>query len=324
MPPSLRVGTFDLLPLGMTTESLKPQPRTTGVKRAEKGVVTLLTESKVYRDYERAFVAGTGLPLLLHAPEMLTVIRYVRKQENPFCTLMADTAQWCTASYALQRKVESEAQLAPRTLKGFDGLCETSVPVRIGENLIAFLQTGQVLLHQPDRSQFDAIARTLVAWGSAVDLKVAEDAWFNTRVIAPRQYEALIHLIDIFAHNLASCGNMLILNQQKPERPEISKACFFIAEHSSNEISLAAVALVAGMSANYFSGQFAESTGVNFVEYVSRIRIEKARDFLQNPDLRISEIAFEVGFQSLSQFNRAFKRVEGCSPREYRAGVAAN
>jgi len=56
---------------------------------------------------------------------------------------------------------------------------------------------------------------------------------------------------------------------------------------------------------------------------VARTRIEKARNLLQNPNLRISEVAFEVGFQSLSQFNRAFKRIVGKSPCHFRAGLAS-
>ena len=54
-------------------------------------------------------------------------------------------------------------------------------------------------------------------------------------------------------------------------------------------------------------------------EFVARTRIEKARHLLQNPKLRVSEIAFEVGFQSLTHFNRVFKNVVGESPTEFRA-----
>ena len=58
---------------------------------------------------------------------------------------------------------------------------------------------------------------------------------------------------------------------------------------------------------------------MKFVDYIARLRFAKACLLLQNPNLRISEIAFEVGFQSLSQFNRVFKKLSGQSPTEYRA-----
>lgn len=54
------------------------------------------------------------------------------------------------------------------------------------------------------------------------------------------------------------------------------------------------------------------------MEYVARLRVEKAKNLLQSPKLRISEIAFAVGFQSLSQFNRTFHRIVGAPPRTYR------
>jgi AraC-like DNA-binding protein len=69
----------------------------------------------------------------------------------------------------------------------------------------------------------------------------------------------------------------------------------------------------------YFCKRFKKHTGVNFTEYVSRVRIESAKNLLLNPNLRISEIAYEVGFQSLTHFNRVFKSVVGESPTEYRA-----
>jgi AraC-like DNA-binding protein len=69
---------------------------------------------------------------------------------------------------------------------------------------------------------------------------------------------------------------------------------------------------------------FKKGTGVNFTEYVSRVRIESARNLLLNPNLRISEIAYQVGFQSLTHFNRVFKKVVGESPTEFRGKVHLN
>ena len=103
---------------------------------------------------------------------------------------------------------------------------------------------------------------------------------------------------------------------------EIWKARKFIHEHSDEELSLTKVAKFVNISANHFSEKFKEVTGVNFVDYIARTRTEKACEFLQNSNLRISEIAFAVGFQSLSQFNRVFKKLTGKSPSAYRAARA--
>jgi AraC-like DNA-binding protein len=73
------------------------------------------------------------------------------------------------------------------------------------------------------------------------------------------------------------------------------------------------------VNANHLSENFKRVTGINFVEYVARTRFANACDLLRNPNLRISEIAFTAGFQSLSQFNRVFKTFSGKSPTQYRA-----
>jgi Transcriptional regulator containing an amidase domain and an AraC-type DNA-binding HTH domain len=104
----------------------------------------------------------------------------------------------------------------------------------------------------------------------------------------------------------------------RAEPVEIWKARKFIEEHSGEELSLSKVAKAVNISANHLSEKFKQVTGVKFVDYIAQIRFEKARDLLLNSTLRISEIAFAVGFQSLSQFNRVFKKIARKSPSLYR------
>jgi transcriptional regulator GlxA family with amidase domain len=104
----------------------------------------------------------------------------------------------------------------------------------------------------------------------------------------------------------------------RAEPVEIWKARKLIRDHSDGELSLTEVARSVNLSANYLSEKFKEVTGINFVRYIGRTRVARARDLLGNSNLRISEIAFAVGFQSLSQFNRVFKKLTRQSPTEYR------
>jgi AraC-like DNA-binding protein len=105
----------------------------------------------------------------------------------------------------------------------------------------------------------------------------------------------------------------------RAEPVEIWKARKFIEEHSGEELSLTTVAKVVNISSNHLSEKFKQVTGINLVEYVARVRFKNACDLLRNRNLRISEIAFAVGFQSLSQFNRVFKKLGRKSPTQYRA-----
>jgi AraC-like DNA-binding protein len=107
-------------------------------------------------------------------------------------------------------------------------------------------------------------------------------------------------------------------SRYQAEPVEIWKTRKLIEEHCVEELSLGKAAKAVNISANHLSEKFKQVTGINFVEYVARTRFEKACRLLQDGDLRISEIAFAVGFQSLSQFNRVFKRFSGKSPTHYR------
>jgi len=107
----------------------------------------------------------------------------------------------------------------------------------------------------------------------------------------------------------------------RAEPVEIWKARKFIEEHSAEELSLRKVGKAVNIGSNYLSEKFKQVTGVNFVEYVAHTRFKNACDLLRNPNLRISEIAFAVGFQSLSQFNRVFKKLARKSPTQYRENL---
>jgi AraC-like DNA-binding protein len=72
------------------------------------------------------------------------------------------------------------------------------------------------------------------------------------------------------------------------------------------------------MSAFYFCKMFKKATGMTFTDYLARVRVEKVKNLLLNPHKRVSEAAYEAGFQSLSQFNRVFRRIAGESPSAYR------
>jgi len=288
--------------------------------------VEQLKRSQIYRDYEQSFRDTTGLPINLRALEAFDLPHHKDPNENPFCALMAKSNQSCAACLQLQQRVEIEAQLEPKTLKCFAGLCDSAVPIRVGENLVAFLQTGQVLLHQPTKKQFAQTTRQLLKFGTEVDLKKLEEAFFQSRVVNKKQYDSILRLLTIFAQHLAILSNQLVVKEENAEAPAISRARVYITEKHADDLSLDEVAKAVNMSAFYFCKMFKKATGMTFTDYLARVRVEKVRNLLLNPHKRISEAAFEAGFQSLSQFNRVFRKIAGEAPTAYRTklhGVSA-
>ncbi|MFQ3669945.1 MAG: helix-turn-helix domain-containing protein [Verrucomicrobiia bacterium] len=284
-----------------------------------RAALTKLADSAIYRDYERAFSLATGLPLSLRGGETAGLVHHGKEAENPFCRLMASASRSCAACLEVQEALARGEGVEPKTVVCFAGLCDTAVPIRSGQALLGYLQTGQVMVRKPTREQFRRVTKQLLGWGLQVDLKRVEEAYFHSRVIPPEQYEAVIRLLTIFAQHLAAAANQITVQERTQEPVQVMKAREFIEVHQAEDLSLDQVAAYVHTSTYYFCKLFKRATGMTFTEYLTRVRIEKARALLANRQKRVSEIAFEVGFQSLSQFNRAFLRICGQSPSQYRS-----
>jgi AraC-like DNA-binding protein/ligand-binding sensor protein len=290
---------------------------------ANNDVIEKLTESGVYQDYEKAFSEATGLPMSLRPVESWQLPLRGKRNENPFCGLMAQKSRSCAACLQTQQKLAETARDEAQSVVCAHGLTDTAVPVRLGDKLIGFLQTGQVFRKKPTEAQFERSAKLSAEWGVPADQERLRKTYFDTKVVSTPQHNSVVKLLSIFAEHLAMVSNRIFVEQQNSELPVITRAKEYIQQNQTEDISLGQVAKAVHTSTFYFCKLFKKATGTNFTEYVSRVRIEKAKNLLLNPNLRVSEIAYEVGFQSLTHFNRVFKKFIGQSPTEYRTQVKA-
>ncbi|MCI1965782.1 MAG: AraC family transcriptional regulator [Oscillospiraceae bacterium] len=99
---------------------------------------------------------------------------------------------------------------------------------------------------------------------------------------------------------------------------KISKSLKFIEKYYTEDIHLNDIARAAGFSQYYFSRLFKEITEKNFRQYLNEYRIKKAETLLISPEHTVSETAYAVGFSSISTFDRLFRQIKGCSPKEFR------
>lgn len=287
-------------------------------QRSAADSVQRLSESRIFQDYQQAFHAASGLPLAIRPVKAYVNALQGQKGENAFCAILARTNKGCANCLQMQQHLEQEAGLAPKSLHCFAGLCDSAVPIRVGDELIAFLQTGQILLHQPNQEEFSRITKRLLSWGSQVNLKALEEAYFQTQVFDRAQYEAMLRLLSTFAEHLAMISNSIEVEPSRVEPELVSKAKRYIRKRFEQPISLDQAAQAVNTSTRHFCKVFKTATGITFTDYLARVRVEKAKHLLQNPHLRVSEIAFETGFESISQFNRSFKRIVGKSPSQLR------
>ena len=285
---------------------------------ANKQLIDTLLRSRMFRDYEGVFTKATGLPMALRPLEYWQLEHHEKTNENRFCALLAErpaTLAVCLQSHA---EIIRHTGAKPCTETCPFGLTETAVPVRLGEETIGFLRIGQVLRRSAIQSDKTRAAAQLAKCGVPFTGGIRE-AWKATPIIPKDKYSAIVRLLTFFAEQLSALINQIVLEKQNSEPPLVRKAREYIAQHKAEPLSLAAVAQASGASVFHFCKVFKKATGLKFTDYVARTRLENAKTQLLNPNRRISEIAYDVGFQSLTQFNRMFKRVFGQSPTEFRA-----
>jgi AraC-like DNA-binding protein/ligand-binding sensor protein len=286
-------------------------------------LIETLTHSEMYQDYERAYSEAMGLPITFRPMQTWQLPLHGKRKENPFCAMMAGQSRTCAACLQTQEKLAQSARNEPCTMTCAYGLCETAVPVKLGTETIGFLQTGQVMPQKPTITSFKRAVNEARKLGVDIDNAQARDAFFQTPVVPQKKLASVARLLAIFGDYLSIKSNQIALRTAAAEPPVVAKAKKFIEDNYTEELSLSQVAKAVNTSIFYFCKLFRKVAGVTFTEFVSRTRIEKAKNFLLNPNLRVSEVAFEVGFQSLTHFNRTFKKIVGQSPTEYREKLPA-
>ena len=286
--------------------------------RVDDDLIRRIGKSEMFSEYQAAFEDATGLPLSLRPTEFWNLPHRNRRNENPFCAMMAQSNRTCVACLEVQQRAVEAAKDRPATVTCFAGLSDTAVPVKLGQRRIGFLQTGQVALKQPTQAGFKNIGAKVMEWAPKTDLTRLEEAYLNSKVLTQRQHAAVIRLLEIFGQQLSASANRMTLQDAEAEPPMIRRAKAYIAGHYGDPVGLDEMARTMHVSTFYFCKMFKRATGLTFTDYLGRVRVEKAKNLLLNPHLRVSEIAYTVGFQSLTHFNRVFRKLTGESPTDFR------
>jgi AraC-like DNA-binding protein len=274
-----------------------------------------------FKAYQDAFRTATGLPLrLVNADTHQWCLDDEGINRSPFCESLNICDVACEACVETNRRLMEEAEVkGPSSCKCFAGMCATAVPVRLGASIVGFLKTGQVFQKPPDERQFSTILNLLGRKSLNKDqVDKLKSAWMQTRTIEPGRYESMVLLLQSFAEQLSQHAESLAIIEEGSQPVAIAKARKYIHANLDQPLPLGAVARQAGLSESHFCRLFKEATGLTLTDYVNRCRIEWAKRELLRPEARVSEIAFLVGYQSLSQFNRSFARIVGQAPTVYR------
>ncbi len=115
------------------------------------------------------------------------------------------------------------------------------------------------------------------------------------------------------------CSENYRLDYDESRNKRMTNVYSFIRDNYFKQITLTKVAKVARMSPIAFSRFFKKNSGAGFVEYLNRVRTNKACYLLRETEYHVHDIAMECGFTSISNFNKQFRKAEGIAPRDYRA-----
>jgi AraC-like DNA-binding protein/ligand-binding sensor protein len=286
--------------------------------RVDDDLIRRIGKSEMFSEYQAAFEDATGLPLAIRPMEFWNLPHRNRRNENPFCVMMAQSNRTCAACLEVQQQAVDAAKDRPATVTCFAGLSDTAVPVKLGQRRIGFLQTGQVALKQPTKAGFKSINAKIMECAPNIDLTRLEEAYLNSKVLTQRQHAAVIRLLEIFGQQVSAVANRMTLQDADAEPPMVRQAKAYILGHYGDPVGLAEIARKMHASTFYFCKMFKKATDLTFTDYLGRVRVEKAKNLLLNPHLRVSEIAYTVGFQSLTHFNRVFRKLTGESPTDFR------
>lgn len=245
----------------------------------EPEIIDQLSRSEEYQDFERAFCETTQLSLRL-------------------------------------RPLESWDAPGRNQWRDNQSVSFTAVPVRLGDKTIGVLEMGQPGQARPPANYFEDFQPQVYDAGTDKDLEAIKH--FHFTVSGRSRYEATAHLLEIFAKQLELFANQILIQQAESEPYRVRLIRAYVERHQAENFSLPEVAKVIHVSPFYLCKIFKRATGLTFIDFRNRLRIESAKRLLTAPGASVSEIAYKVGFQSLTQFNRLFRRIVGKSPTAFR------
>lgn len=180
-------------------------------------------------------------------------------------------------------------------------------------------------LFQPYRQNIDLIKSSFIIIAVLCIKKVVRDDSRQLAVMLEKygnfqlavHADALQNLKDIFINLVLDLSEYQTL-KSSPKQAVIDKVVCYIQENYSSNISLNDIAKTVYLSPSYLSSMITSETGKSFTDILNEVRIQKAIELLKDPGLRITDIAYAVGFKEPQYFSIVFKKLTQLTPRDYR------
>jgi len=141
---------------------------------------------------------------------------------------------------------------------------------------------------------------------------------YQEKILEVETREELVDITTSISNRIFTILQRNFDTENKKE--EINRALEYIEENYKKDLALEEVAREVGLSIYYFSHLFKEEVGDSFVTYLNKLRINKSKQLLQENELNIGQICYDVGYNDPNYFTRVFKEYENMTPSQYRKG----
>lgn len=200
------------------------------------------------------------------------------------------------------------------------GLSEVAIPLNISGIKAGYFMFGGTAPLPPNQQTIQKARHLLRKNGIPIDGQDLETWLSQTPVMPSETLDAYKRIVHLAAKQIALKVTDQLVDPEVAMPPPVIKACGYIRSRALvDDINLAKVARHCCVSKGHLSRIFHHATGLTFREYLTQVRIERAKSLLIHSGKSVTEIAYESGFQSLSQFHRVFRKVYGSSPGEMRS-----
>jgi AraC-like DNA-binding protein/ligand-binding sensor protein len=278
-----------------------------------------LAESEEFAEFFTIIRQLTGIVAALAHPNGTQAKLLCPETEfNPICQIIRASSEGRAACFATDELYCCQVTKCKRGIRYFchAGLVDFAVPVYIEDWHIATINCGQTLSEKPSKNGFKQLCEKIK--GIPVNLKKLRKAYFQCPYMPPEKVETVLKLISFYADYFCDVGHRLHPTNQSKNHPQIIEAVKYLKEHFRDDISLQELAFNVGLCETYFSRLFTKIMGIPYTHYLSNLRLSEAKKLLEKTDWKITQIAFDVGFNSLPYFNQTFRKLEKCSPSQHR------
>ncbi len=204
---------------------------------------------------------------------------------------------------------------------------EGSQPCELRDMAIHFQQSviKQVSNLMPELRNLEPLFERARSGIAFLDIPLSESKQEFTAIRDSQGVERVANFFKLI-NRLAKCSDYQLLStvqmqssadEQTLER--INVVVDYVMDNFEQSITVLDVAQLVNMSETHFSRFFRKATGLRFVAFLNRIRIQRACELLSYSDEQITAISYTVGYNTLANFNRQFQELKGATPREYRS-----